>query len=119
MADIQALEETMAAVEVAAKNGRWIQDEWFTGYDLDGEWCGTAGCFAGHRAFLDGYRVEATPNGRLLVKGGADPIQFAGDWASGRLRLSDAQAEELFRSGNQLDDLRRIVARIKAEVTEA
>jgi hypothetical protein len=54
MADIAALEETMAAVERAAEQGRWVQSEWVSPLDAAGNWCRTAGCFAGHRAFLDG-----------------------------------------------------------------
>jgi hypothetical protein len=114
MADIGALEETLAAVELAEKEHRWIQGDWWSAVDWDGNWCQTAGCFAGQRAFADGYQLDAA-NRHRLVKEGADPLyrEDIQEWAQRRLDLTRAEAEVLFAGDNTLYDLGVIVDQIK------
>jgi hypothetical protein len=112
MADIAALEETMAAVERAAEQGRWVQSEWVSPLDAAGNWCRTAGCFAGHRAFLDGYELVDTA--QELVDGEGHSL-FQEDvrrYAQRALELTDKQAVRLFAGGNTLEDLRLAVKEI-------
>jgi hypothetical protein len=110
MADIGALEETLAAVELARVEHRWIQGDWWSAVDWDGNWCRTAGCFAGQRAFADGYQLDAA-NRHRLVKEGADPLyrEDIQEWAQRRLDLTRDEAETLFAGSNTILDLRRIV----------
>lgn len=109
--DQLALRETMDAVLAASAEGRWRQDVWFENRDAYGKECGTAGCFAGWCAFLDGYTVidwntvmlfnPATH--RTLLK---NQVRY---WAQERLGLDDNQATVLFAATNTLEDLKELV----------
>jgi hypothetical protein len=131
MVNAQALTETLAVVEKQVENG--------TGRFNQGAWaeetpCGTAGCFAGWRAFLDGYtfleegeRLVNRTTGESLAlwpwgedeAGGEDEAECeAGDTvaehATRRFGLNRGQADSLFSGRNTLNDLRRKVAALIA-----
>jgi hypothetical protein len=124
MVNAQALTETLAAVEKQVKNGTglWEQSDWAQQTP-----CGTAGCFAGWRAFLDGYtRLEDDPTTidvpRLVNPRTGDSLPMYDDngwpWrgitvarhAQQRFGLEQNQAATLFAMNNTLPDLREIVA---------
>jgi hypothetical protein len=126
MVNAQALTETLAAVEkeVERGTGLWDQSDWAQQTP-----CGTAGCFAGWRAFLDGYtRLEDGPTTiyprRLVNPRTGDSLPMYDDdgrpWpddgttvarhAQQRFGLEQNQAETLFAMNNTLHDLREIVA---------
>jgi hypothetical protein len=77
----------------------WDQERWF---------CGTAACFAGRAALMDGWEIvygwgEIRKNGeRRFAEGLAEDI----------LGLSYDQSQRLFHPGNTLDDLHSMVKQI-------
>lgn len=129
--DVVALVETMEVVTKASKIGLWNQGTWLSfGSDHVGalEWqnhsfCGTAGCFAGWRAILDGAALRRT-TGNDPSHPYLDYVQFPdgsrsrvgdiGIWASKRFGITDEQGEALFSGRNNLKDLERIVGEIVA-----
>ena len=123
MPDADLLYETLDAVIEADTGNRWIQGEWITPLARDGsitevvsDWCGTAGCFAGHRAFLDGA-VPIVAHGvvsrsRVLLPDGQ--ITGVEVYAEDRLRLTNTQSLRLFAGSNSLEDLKQIVDQIVA-----
>jgi hypothetical protein len=130
MTDANALNETLAAVEaeVAAGTGRFVQGTyvWATP-------CGAAGCFAGWRAFQDGY-TEVHESGEYLVNpktGAVLPVYAAGGsafprtgttvalYAMRRFGLDRDEAHLLFDGENTLADIREMVAALTKENTDA
>ena len=111
----------------------WSQADWRTEYDealaVDPESgreilavdCGTAFCFAGWACQMEGGKWADTTS--LIPIDEDDPFDILGDdtvFASTRaqrlLGLTSEQAEDLFRSENTLDDIREMVAEIKAGI---
>jgi len=102
----------------------WKQDEWIREafpidlVDIDlvdnvdnGPSCGTAMCFAGWTAYLDGFtdvdgyeRVMVNPTtGETLAMDGIE------EYATDSLDLTTYQADDLFEGGNELSDLEEII----------
>lgn len=86
----------------------WNQGEWLTKlFKVRGRTCGTAGCFAGWTAVLDGAVDDG--DGRVYLN---DRVISVGNYARKALGLSDTQAYDLFSGGNSKEDLRRIVNKL-------
>ena len=135
--DLFALVETLEVVTRAAKVGLWEQETWINSDPIIGgavEWqgktfCGTAGCFAGWRAMLDGGEVlyvedahieEDFLNESLIFPDGSKvPACAVGAWAQSRLGLTDSQAHDLFDADNTLADLHIMVRDIVIETMDA
>jgi len=133
MADAAALHQTMDRVIAADAVGLWKQGEWITRESIarvldDGDpMCHTAGCFAGHYVFSQGYTQFDW--GQVLIDGlvwhdretltnpatgkSLDISRIAGFAANG-LGLTSPEAEALFHSHNTLEDLKYLVDRIAA-----
>lgn len=85
--------------------------------------CGTAACFAGHAALLDGGEWIDAESESLLARGD-DPAMYTRDLRDGRrsvwvfhraqriLGLTPGQAYALFDEENSLEALRKIVAEL-------
>lgn len=137
--DIVALLETMEVVTQAAQADVWKQGTWIAfGPEHTGslEWqgetfCGTAGCFAGWRAILDGAKPRVAVDGYqtnlshpyldfvVFPDGSRVRVGDIGVWARKRFGITDDQAEELFSGRNKMEDLERIVDEIVAStITE-
>lgn len=124
MSNHTTLYETLDATIAAAAIGRWNQDVWVEEIRAsEAHLCGTAGCFAGWRAFLDGYTV-LDDSYRVLINPitgdtlGIDGWDFddghISEHARQRLGITVEQARKLFSSENSLEDLKRIVDQIVA-----
>lgn len=134
--DLYALVETLEVVNMASRAGLWDQTTWINSdpivrgeLDWQGRtFCGTAGCFAGWRAILDGgdvvfgdvnldddFRNESLifPDGKKIHSSGV------GRWAQERFGLTEAQARELFSAENTLGDLHEIVREIVTTAMDA
>lgn len=119
MVNAQLLSETMDAVIAADQDGTWNQATWYDPIrDDQGNFCGTAGCFAGHRAFLDGYKLVWRDNWHRLpgyyeIENTVQDciLNFASipSYVQNRLELTDHQAEVLFSENNTLDELKEMV----------
>jgi hypothetical protein len=129
MINASELRRVMAHIE--AHQDRWWQGAWRIDLDKltvgarDEEGrelatCGTAFCFAGWKAELDGVRWgrgDDMPYGyaldeTVILPDGRETDAAA--YAMETLGLDLAQAKRLFSPGNTLDDLRRIVANLCA-----
>lgn len=106
--NIELLDKAMEAVEEAAQRGEWDQSDYQ---------CGTGGCVAywacvaaGGTYNSDTGKVEF-PDGdaNFIAPGAAELLGI--DFMNAHLEGG------LFHSRNTLDDLRRIVAELKAEAT--
>lgn len=114
--DLKALEELYAWAEAQAELARqgkpseWDQNVWGRKAPTD---CGTACCIAGRQALLDGGKFVMTnfPHVTTARMPGGRVVDVS-DYATGRLGLTTEQAEVLFESDNDLDDLRDIIDRI-------
>lgn len=123
MINVPLLTQTLAHIE--ANPSEWDQT-WYR--------CDTGMCFAGWAAQLAGGKWHTSDpdlfddlDSYLIAEPGDDPatttlvdgsgvrVVFAPTRARRLLGLSSSQACELFASGNRLDDLRRIVARLVEE----
>ena len=106
-----------ALAHVEAHPEEWVQETWR---------CGTAACFAGHAAMIDGGEW-VNDESALMFARDDDPANatwkpfFAeddrkridvGDRAKHILGLSTEQADNLFAYSNTLDDLRAEVSRL-------
>lgn len=129
--NVKLLDATMAEVRKAArrKTGQvWDQNHWRAPLgDSTGE-CGTAMCFAGWAAQLDGgrwlsWREEwawlrarkgETPE---VVTPDGQPLVHVRERAERRLGLTEQEASELFSVRNTLSDLSRLVRDIKSGKT--
>jgi hypothetical protein len=112
MADNALLYETLEATKVAAAEDRHVQELYYAYADRKGHACQTAGCFAGQRAFLDGYRLG--PSYTLERDGETLSDSAVGDYARRRLGLTDFQATVLFDPYNTIADLQEVVLAIAA-----
>ena len=101
----EALRETLAAVK--ANPDHWHQLQWIT----QRPGCGTAYCFAGWRAALDGY-TEESRRWCCAVDPTTGRSVSIPDYAEECLGLTSEQADELFHPFNTLADLERIVAEL-------
>jgi hypothetical protein len=109
MVNKDLLRETLDAVIAADAVGDWNQQAWmYSRHRAPEGSCGTAGCFAGWRAILDGYTQASGVQGAAV-----DPINrtFVDvmTHATKRLGLNGFQADVLFAGTNTLKDLKRIV----------
>lgn len=109
------LRRTLAYIET--NPDEWDQEKWV---------CGTVACFAGRACLLSGYepcnfsgdRVSPIRDdeGRLIDDGETGLVRRDGqidgvEWAARNLLgLDEEQGDELFDMGNDLDDLRKVVA---------
>lgn len=96
---------------VEAHPDEWDQAHWAG----DGADCGTTCCLAGWACRLSGLRIDwdrQDGNGQAwwLTDG-----RLISTTAQQLLGLTDTQAMELFYEGNDLDDLRRLVALLAGE----
>jgi len=118
-------------VIAADAEGRWNQQQWVTGYNTAGQSCGTAGCFAGWRCFLDGFTEVDQMGISVSDKTGfvlqptdysradfLDPRTIPGH-AAEVLGLDRDQAMILFEASNTLEDLKGIVDAICANDEKA
>jgi hypothetical protein len=143
MADIELMRKVLDAVWVAGE--RWQQDTWaqpvqWVEQPEDGIYpaCGTAGCFAGWLAILDGFdRYDATNEAlvnsqgerlRLWHFGNAYPtsegewpagVQTVATYAAERFGLSFQDAELLCGASNSLTQLEDIIDKLEAEPDDA
>lgn len=79
--------------------------------------CHTTACLAGWAAILNGWRPKR-PDTIYMINddGQAESVITV---ARQVLDLTSEQADELFAQADNLDDIRRVVERIRAEQTEA
>lgn len=135
--DVYALVETLEVVNQAAKVGLWEQETWINSDPIAGgamEWqgrtfCGTAGCFAGWRAMLDGAEVAYVEDANVEEDCYNESLVFpdglkvhscgVGAWAQERFGITIGQAQELFDANNTLADLHEIVREIVVEAMDA
>lgn len=113
-----ALRETMDAVLAASADGLWDQVRW-----ISPKSCGTAACFAGHRALQDGFVLpgfdrsdeDIVVNPRTgeelyyVLSGQAAEGHHVAEYARQRFGLTESEADWLFDSANSLDTLKEIV----------
>jgi hypothetical protein len=106
----ELLRETLDAVIAADAVGDWIQQAWLiSSWPVAEGSCGTAGCFAGWRAMLDGYtQVSRTFSGTAINPTTFERIEVRSH-AVQRLGLTDRQSVRLFAASNTLADLKDIV----------
>lgn len=104
MINVPLLESTMGRIFAEPEN--WNQREWVTTdpvYLPPGNVCGTAMCFAGHAAILDGAQLASSPSNTVVTRDGERwPVA---SYATLALGLTSRQADDLFRAENSLDDL--------------
>lgn len=139
MANNALLDEVMEHIE--AHKELWHQGSWFRLFvngwsieaidamlreDPDKPPCGTAGCFAGNACLLSGYVPAFSASNKqgwseyLQTDYVRLPEQDNGDKrlayivAQGLLGIDTATGTRLFDADNNLDDLREMVAHIKA-----
>ncbi len=135
--DVVALLETLEVVQRAIKVGLWEQAAWINPEPIASgklewqgkEFCGTAGCFAGWRAMLDGGMVlhrddlevvDGYTNAILEFPDGTQiPACSVGSWARDRLGLTIPQAEALFAGDHDLSDLEELVSQMVAAAITA
>jgi hypothetical protein len=112
MVDKELLYETLDAVIAADAVGDWDQKRWVgPSGSSHPHSCGTAGCFAGWRAVLDGYTWRTNKDNRLLNPRTGHEV-YIPDHARERLGLNGEQTFALFLYKNTLDDLKYIVDEI-------
>jgi hypothetical protein len=123
--DVEKLRRVLAQVEEEAAKGsgsRWDQCHWAisrggTAVEPTPDTCGTAFCFAGWAAVLDGAQLhwgKGYESGALVwvaefqrrADGYMDDIS---EYAQRSLGLTSDEANVLFLGSNTLDDLRAIV----------
>jgi hypothetical protein len=103
----ELLYETLDAVIAADTVGDWEQGNWVVpSRSQDPGSCGTAACFAGWRAILDGVYLDGMLVGR---QGGHKPRESIRMYAENRLGLTPEQDGSLFSGGNTLEDLKYMV----------
>jgi hypothetical protein len=124
MADVAKLRRVLARVEEeAAKDGHggWNQGVWAVsqGSEPGKAECGTAFCFAGWVAALDGMlptwqRVGPDAEWQWVATQVSTPegVEYISDYARRSLELDWDSAWVLFGGSNTLDDLRRHVEHI-------
>ena len=94
---------------VTAHPDLWDQSHWVLVTDRSdvepgADWtCGTTACLAGWTALHDGLRPDPRSDARLVDDAGR--LHDVGDVARRALGLTDAQADALFSSENNLRDL--------------
>jgi hypothetical protein len=82
--------------------------------------CGTVMCFAGHAAVFDGATPiwAQTPSDRYpemdAVRGVDGPVRVE-QYAGRALGLTEKEADDLFWGADDIDDVRKIVAKFLAE----
>lgn len=121
--NLELLHRVMDYIETHPKN--WIQSSWFWITDHNNDLvphlidveveevnsCGTAMCFAGHAALMEGFpappKVQHTEWSRK-IDGDFWP-ESVDAFATKRLGLSSEVAEELFDSENTIEQLREMV----------
>ena len=127
MTDATKLYATLDRVIAANAEGKWKQDYWIvTDQELrTDDFCGTAGCYAGHYVMLEGYTEVVMGNDphsdRPISMGLRNPVtgkkvdqHDIPYFAIKGLGLTDEQAETLFHYDNKLEDLKQIVDSIVA-----
>lgn len=130
MADNKKLRAVMAVVEDETrwpKGVVWDQSDWVYDVEVDDEngkpMCGTALCFAGWCAYLDGYtqpyRIKDTVMGTREITGLENPdtgivlnISRLPAYAADSLGISRDDAAHLFEGGNDLETLQEMVANL-------
>lgn len=119
--NVDLLKRTLAHIE--AHPDRWDQMDW-RNTDADSERCGTACCFAGWAAILNGstwdvpddqvrQQLDLDEDRLMEVDGGV----MVSDAARDALGLTGKQADQLFDCGNRLRDLRSIVGELCGEAS--
>lgn len=102
--NVELLDRTLAYIE--AHPEEWTQEHYR---------CRSGCCFAGHAALLSGARWASNNSNAADVKAGdGHPLEMVWERAARVLGLTGEEADDLFSPGNKLDDLRRIVADLKA-----
>lgn len=105
--NIELLDQTMAHIEAHPRE--WHQRHWR---------CGTGMCFAGHAATLAGGQWVTGPDdfmSEYLAGDSVGDVEWAPVRAARLLGLDEDQSDYLFAGSNTIEDLRRIVAELKAE----
>lgn len=82
--------------------------------------CGTVMCFAGHAAVLDGATPiwnqgpsDRHPEMEAVIRNGS--AMRVEQYAGMALGLTDKEADELFWGADDIDDVRKVVAKFLAE----
>lgn len=125
---VALLRQTLARIE--ADPASWMQATWAIDRQaINPTDCGTAYCFGGHAVVLHGNTLDIGNGGNVVRplpgddldpddtwrdEGGQVLIE-TWDYARTILGLTREEADYLFASGNELDDLRLIVDAICAE----
>jgi hypothetical protein len=138
MANVEALRENMDRVIDASAQGTWNQCVWVVTPYEEQSICRTAGCFAGHYAFSQGYtqltlapapahysRVEwvlKNPKTGDVLRIDDSYIQSSNtysvcEFAKRGLGLTWREAESLFYASNSLETLKHKVDQICAGET--
>lgn len=122
--NVELLQKTLQFIKENPRT--WVQTDWFLILDSDTKElvphlvdieveeinsCGTAFCFAGHAALMEGFPAPPKSNfseWRRLPEG-ADYPETASDFARKRLGLDWNQADILFHPGNSMEDLQILV----------
>jgi hypothetical protein len=94
----------------------WVKDP-ETGVEVLTVDCGTAFCFAGWTCQMEGGKWVDNSSLLAVPEDEIHPLRnwiLASDRAERLLGLAEYEADALFRSENTLEDIREIVAQIKA-----
>lgn len=129
--DKEALRTNMDRVIAADAQHLWQQGDWVAPVDengeqvgavLDGEYCRTAGCFAGHYAFSQGYTqvdwysatITNPETGDVLDTDRDDltRVDNVAGFTMHGLGLDPSQAMRLFNADNSLHQLKFLVDEI-------
>jgi hypothetical protein len=129
----EALRANMDRVIAADAQNLWQQNDWLAPVDEDGhrlsttqavngEFCQTAGCFAGHYVFSRGYTqvdwscstVTNPVTGQTLTfwHDNVNSVDNVSGYTRYGLGLSESQANKLFNGDNSLHQLKDMVDEI-------
>lgn len=121
--DIPALRATFDFVEklheAKGKDLRWDQAMWYDSEgqeNLDQDFCGTAFCYAGAKAYLDQedgictiHQPPLHAASVAVYQKGDDSPHHVADWAMNRFGLSYHQREVMFSADNSLEDIKEFI----------
>jgi hypothetical protein len=106
----ELLLKTLATVENAAQQGRWLQGWWFRTEEVRVEEgaeinCGTAGCFFGWAGTISGLKMFN--DGGLEFE--TDGYHHVNEWGTAAFGLTRDESDVLSFGDNSLEDLRYLV----------